>query len=174
MKRGTIFEHASKIYYQSYEKKRRRKERLVFSRIIYFQNSSLINQKVFTRAIVNLGISISTFYHQINKKKKRITSSDGQKNIYEQKSTCLTSPILQNSSKTRIDEEKIQFQSFNPLIIGIIGGKRVRRIIERLFGSSSAEKNNQEFQIFVNSSATDPRAALSQSFLIDLIHHLRF
>ena len=63
MKRGTIFEHASKIYYQSYEKKRRRKERLVFSRIIYFQNSSLINQKVFTRAIVNLGISISTFYH---------------------------------------------------------------------------------------------------------------
>ena len=146
MKRGTIFEHASKIYYQSYEKKRRRKERLVFSRIIYFQNSSLINQKVFTRAIVHLGISISTFYHQINKKKKRITSSDGQKNIYEQKSTCLTSPILQNSSKTRIDEEKVQFQSFNPLIIGIIGGKRVRRIIERLFGSSSPKKTTKSFK----------------------------
>ena len=38
------------------------------------------------------------------------------------------------------DEEREQFQSFNPLIIGIIGGKRVRRIIERFYSDLHREK----------------------------------
>lgn len=101
-----------KIYYQDTKKNA---SRLIY----YFSKTPLINQEVENNQKAR-EIAISTFfYRQINKKKKRITQSRGQKNVYEQKST---SPIkiLQKIVSITIRKRRILILL---LITGIIGGQ---------------------------------------------------